>query len=157
MMLLRARAVTARALTATRRAAPLHPRLFSAAPANLTLADAPPPPAPPPPAPPSESTSGGVSARLRPPVDGAAPKKTGTVYDSLYPTWARERFELRVNRKNAVLRCRVLDAPPARGEPPRPVGTCSLPLGDLGERSKTLWLPLTRAPSAVKTCVEIKQ
>jgi hypothetical protein len=90
-------------------------------------------------------------------VDGAAPKKTGTVYDSLYPTWARERFELRVNRKSAVLRCRVLDAPPARGEPPRPVGTCSLALQDLGERSKTLWLPLTRAPSAVKTCVEIKQ
>ena len=48
-------------------------------------------------------------------VDGASPKKTGTVYDSLYPTWARERFELRVNRKTAVLRCRVLDAPPARG------------------------------------------
>jgi hypothetical protein len=90
-------------------------------------------------------------------VDGAAPKKTGTVYDSLYPTWARERFELRVNRKSAVLRCRVLDAPPARGEPPRPVGTCSLALQDLGERSKTLWLPLARAPSAVKTCVEIKQ
>ena len=84
-------------------------------------------------------------------VDGASPKKTGTVYDSLYPTWARERFELRVNRKSAVLRCRVLDAPPARGEPPRPVGTCSLPLGELGERSKTLWLPLARAPSAVKT------
>ena len=48
MMLLRARAVGARALTATRRTAPLHPRLFSAAPANLTLAEPPPPPAPPP-------------------------------------------------------------------------------------------------------------
>ena len=46
MMLLRARAVAARALTATRRTPTLHPRLLSAAPANLTLAEPPPPPAP---------------------------------------------------------------------------------------------------------------
>ena len=46
MMLLRARAVGARALTAARRTPTLQPRLFSAAPANLTLAEPPPPPAP---------------------------------------------------------------------------------------------------------------
>ena len=103
---------------------------------------------------------GGTGARATPtwrwPSTARHRKRRGPVYDSLYPTWARERFELRVNRKTAVLRCRVLDAPPARGEPPRPVGTCSLPLQDLGERLKKRKAP-TRAPSAVKTCVEIKQ
>ena len=49
MLLLRARAVGARARSRRRDArTPLHPRLFSAAPANLTLAEPPPPPAPPP-------------------------------------------------------------------------------------------------------------
>ena len=28
---------------------------------------------------------------------------------------------------------------------------CSLPLCDIGERSRSIWLPLARAPSAVKT------
>jgi len=78
-------------------------------------------------------------------IDGATPKKTGAVPDSLYPTWTQERFVLRVNRAGACLRCRVLDAPPARGEPPRPVGACSLLLSELGERPKTLWLPLAQA------------
>lgn len=47
MMLLRAR-VAARSLLVARRSTALQPRLFSAAPSNLTLAEAPPPPRPPP-------------------------------------------------------------------------------------------------------------
>ena len=67
------------------------------------------------------------------------------------------RSELRVNRKSArVAVPRFRCASCARGAAaarrdvqPRPPGP--------GRRSKTLWLPLARAPSAVKTCVEIKQ